>query len=383
MGTFLFHGKIWLGEDRFAQAIVIRGGRVAAVGEDERLRRTATGEEAIDCGGRTVIPGLNDACLSLKGLMSPEEPFPHRGRALRHSLREGLRRAALMGLTAVQLYDFGRTLPWSALPQLEKLCREERRLPRVRCYRPLERGGSLPKVPLKELGMPAKGALLCHGEERDSPQGLFALMDWAERRGEALRVAARTWETVELLLQKWETLPEKQALLRRMGMVGCPETRVDQLRRMGRLGLGVIYFPGELERDLTAAAGKPELAPENCCAFRTASALGARIAFGGGEGLTPFAGIQAAVTRAGTSPVTGREIPSGERLTVAQALEAYTVGSAWMEYGEDFYGALRPGYCADLLVLDRDIFTCPPGEIGGARPLLVMREGAVLYRSGM
>ena len=103
--------------------------------------------------------------------------------------------------------------------------------------------------------------------------------------------------------------------------------------------------------------------------FRTLKALGAHVAFGGLDSLTPFSGLQKAVLREGK-----------EALSVEDALTIWTCGGAWTGFQEDALGRLRQGYQADLAVLDRDIFTLPQTELHNVRPVLTMAAGRVLYR---
>ena len=68
----------------------------------------------------------------------------------------------------------------------------------------------------------------------------------------------------------------------------------------------------------------------------------------------PFPGLSAAISRQdmnGQPP--GGWIPS-ERLTFAQALDAYTRGAAYAGFAEDRIGALEPGKWADFILVDRD-----------------------------
>ncbi len=65
MDWFLFDAKIWLGKGRFCQAMIIRQGRIAAVGTRRELYHRAQGCSFLSCGGRTVLPGFSDACLCL------------------------------------------------------------------------------------------------------------------------------------------------------------------------------------------------------------------------------------------------------------------------------------------------------------------------------
>jgi predicted amidohydrolase YtcJ len=102
-------------------------------------------------------------------------------------------------------------------------------------------------------------------------------------------------------------------------------------------------------------------------AWKTQQNHGTRLAFGSDapvESPNPFWGLHAAVTRRRAD---GAPAPEGwypaERLTMRTALEAYTVGAAFAAGMEDRLGRLRPGYLADLIVLEQDPFTCPPDDL--------------------
>ena len=76
----------------------------------------------------------------------------------------------------------------------------------------------------------------------------------------------------------------------------------------------------------------------------------------------PLRGIHVAVNRALFGSDRAPFLP-GQRLALGTALAAYTAGSAYVNHLDDT-GRLRPGYRADMAVLDRDPFDAPPGEIG-------------------
>ena len=95
------------------------------------------------------------------------------------------------------------------------------------------------------------------------------------------------------------------------------------------------------------------------------------------EPITPFRGIYAAVTReneAGTQSY----FPE-EKLTIAQALYAYTQGSAYAEFSEPYKGTLASGMVADFIVLDRDLTTIPAHEILGTKVLRTVVAGHPTY----
>ena len=66
----------------------------------------------------------------------------------------------------------------------------------------------------------------------------------------------------------------------------------------------------------------------------------------------------------------------------ANALRAYTQGSAWFSHDDDKRGALEPGKFADLAVLTKDYMTVPVDQIGGLESLLTMVGGKIVYAAG-
>jgi predicted amidohydrolase YtcJ len=109
---------------------------------------------------------------------------------------------------------------------------------------------------------------------------------------------------------------------------------------------------------------------------------GATLAFGSDwpvAPLDPVVGIYAAVTR---RTIDGKN-PNGwipaERITVAQAVHAYTVGSAFAEHQEAVKGSIEPGKLGDLVVLSDDIFTIAPEAIEKTRVDLTIFDGRVIY----
>jgi predicted amidohydrolase YtcJ len=118
-------------------------------------------------------------------------------------------------------------------------------------------------------------------------------------------------------------------------------------------------------------------------AWRSFLDAGALVAFGSDapvETPNPFMGIHAAVTRQDAN-----DLPEGgwypeERISVEEAVRAYTESAARSApYLPHVTGTLTPGSVADLLVLDRDIFTIEPGEIKDTHPLVTMVGGVALY----
>ena len=97
--------------------------------------------------------------------------------------------------------------------------------------------------------------------------------------------------------------------------------------------------------------------------------------------LNPFEIIETAVTRQARRDEGPREpfLP-GERLTVEEAVLGYTAHAATACWRGDFTGRLLPGFSADLIVLDQDIFGCAPDEISATKVLLTLFKGSEVWR---
>lgn len=117
-------------------------------------------------------------------------------------------------------------------------------------------------------------------------------------------------------------------------------------------------------------------------AFRTFLDHGVRLAFGTDwevAPLDPLLTVYAAVTRA---TLDGKN-PNGwfpeQKLSVAEAIEAYTMGSAYAEFQEKEKGSITPGKLADMVLLSDDIFSIVPEKIREVRVLKTFVGGRLVF----
>jgi predicted amidohydrolase YtcJ len=117
-------------------------------------------------------------------------------------------------------------------------------------------------------------------------------------------------------------------------------------------------------------------------AFRSLLDAGATLAFGSDwpvAPLDPIQGIVAAVTR---RTLDGKH-PNGwipeQKITVQEAVRAYTAGSAYAEFAEHEKGAIAPGKLADVVLLSQDIFTVAPEDIEKTVVLLTVVNGRAVH----
>ncbi len=117
-------------------------------------------------------------------------------------------------------------------------------------------------------------------------------------------------------------------------------------------------------------------------AFRDLQDAGARMAFGSDwtvAPLDPLGGIYAAVTRRTIDGANPDGWVPQQKITVEEALAAYTVNNAHAAFLDDQLGTLEPGRFADLVVLSGDILTIDPLEIDSVRVDLTMVGGRVVF----
>ncbi len=157
----------------------------------------------------------------------------------------------------------------------------------------------------------------------------------------------------------------------------------DDFKRFGELGVIASVEPCHLLSDMRWAPAL--LGPARASggwAFRTLRKSGAILAFGTDypvELVNPFRGLYAAITRefeAGGPE--GGWVPA-EKLTLEEAIEGYTLGSAYAEFEEQRKGTLTPGKFADLIVLSQDITRVPARALLNTQVLLTMVGGKIVY----
>jgi predicted amidohydrolase YtcJ len=120
-------------------------------------------------------------------------------------------------------------------------------------------------------------------------------------------------------------------------------------------------------------------------AFRSLLDAGAVLAFGSDwfvAPMNPLEGIYAAVTR---RTLDGKN-PEGwvpqQKISVAEAVHAYTVGSAYASMEDGIKGSIEPGKLADIAVLSEDIFHIEPVEIEKAKVDFTIFDGRVIFERG-
>jgi len=160
-------------------------------------------------------------------------------------------------------------------------------------------------------------------------------------------------------------------------------TNAAQVARFRELNVIASMQPSHLLTDMhwvNARLGNTRSA--HAYAWAELANHGVRLAFGSDDPfgpLSPLLGLYAATTRKSEDGKT--EFHVEQRLTIDQAMAAYTTGSAFAEFTEKEKGMLTPGMLADFVVLDRDISAIPPEQILRARVLRTVVGGKTVFEA--
>lgn len=158
--------------------------------------------------------------------------------------------------------------------------------------------------------------------------------------------------------------------------------------RFGKLGVVASMqplhaYPDADTLDVWAKAIGPERAAR-AWVWKSIAEGGGRYCFGSDwpvVTLNPWEGVQTAVTRQTSEgkPV-GGFVPS-QRLSVAQAVNGYTLGAANAGHREKTEGSIEPGKAADLIIVSKNIFEIDPHRIGDTKVTTTIVGGKIVYEA--
>ena len=223
-----------------------------------------------------------------------------------------------------------------------------------------------------------------HGLAWTSREDMAAFCGLAAEHGVQVVTHAIGDEAISRVLDAYEAvIPAGQRNPLRHALIHCQITDRALCRRIKDLGVLVMAQPVFLDTDRTLVetlCGKA--LAETSYAFGSLLRAGVHLSYGTDcpvETCAPLWNLGAAVTRCGPDGMPAGGFVPAERVAVETAVDAYTLESAYAEFQEHRKGRLKPGYYADLTVLDRDIFTINPMEIRGVSPVLTMTGGRIVF----
>jgi predicted amidohydrolase YtcJ len=170
----------------------------------------------------------------------------------------------------------------------------------------------------------------------------------------------------------------------RNSLIHCQITDRPLLERIKKSDTLIAYQPIFLQCDMHAVESRcgKELSSTSY-AMKTAIDMGIHASYGTDspvEDCNPFPNIYVAVNRKDLKGKPDEGFYTQECVDVYEAIDAYTVESAYHEFQENIKGRIKPSYYADMIVLDRDIFTIDKMDIINVLPVMTIVDGKVVYK---
>lgn len=219
------------------------------------------------------------------------------------------------------------------------------------------------------------------------PEGIMLKrVEEADKRGLHVMIHAIGDEANYAILEIFRQVEEKNGPRdRRFRIEHAQHLRPSEIKRFGSQKVIASMQPYHCADDGRWCDKRigPERA-KGTYAFRSLLDAGAVLAFGSDwtvAPLNPMEGLKAAVTR---QTLDGKH-PDGwvpeQKISLEEAIRAFTVGSAYAEFQDQMKGSLAPGKLADLVLLDCDIFKTDPATLDKVKVALTVVDGRVVFEA--
>lgn len=212
----------------------------------------------------------------------------------------------------------------------------------------------------------------------------------AARRGWQLAAHCTGEASPDVLLDCYENIHAEMDLRDRRFLVTHANFQfADSLKRFQSMGIAADVQPAWLYKD--GASLRQTLGERRMQSFQPLkTCFDEGICIGGGSDhmvqldsfdstnpWNPWLGMWVAITR---HTERGKVDKPEQRLSREQAIRLYTINNAFLNFDERKKGSLEPGKLADLILIDRNVLTCPVDEIKNTKVLLTMVGGKIVWQ---
>lgn len=214
------------------------------------------------------------------------------------------------------------------------------------------------------------------------PEKMYEWISGADKAGLQVMVHAIGDRAIAMLLDIYERVEKEDgARDRRLRVEHTQHLRERDIPRFAQLDVIASMQPYHAIDDGRWAEQFIGKRIATTYAFRSLLDAKARLAFGSDWSVapaTPLEGIYAAVTRRTLDDKNPDGWVPAQKITVEEALRAYTLGGAYASFDESRKGAVAAGKLADLVLIDRNLFDIPPEQIREAKVLATVVGGKVV-----
>ena len=232
---------------------------------------------------------------------------------------------------------------------------------------------------------PYEGSDGVRGELQIAPDVLEQAVAELAAAGIQPHVHAIGDRATRVALDAFETALEKNGTSHRPMISHLSVIDPADQQRFGPLGAIAVFQPTWASNYPYMDMAKREIGPVRSRYIYPAGSVleaGGMLAYGSDWPVAtanPLLGLQVAVTRVNYEVPASAPLLPDEGISLAEAVKAHTINVAYATGNADVTGSLEPGKSADLIVLDKDIFSVPATEIGTAKVLLTVFEGQPVF----
>jgi hypothetical protein len=214
-------------------------------------------------------------------------------------------------------------------------------------------------------------------------ENLQKLVDAANRRGMLCGVHCAGGKAMDIVLDAYRKTDKVKPIKgRRFYLIHAYQPSEENFKTCRELGVlaasqpSFLYYLGDSYHENVGPERSEWLKPHRAW-------IDHGIVVGGGTDspvtpYPPFPSLWAAIAR--RTEVKGTQMGTEQCVTREEAIRMYTVNGAYLSFEESLKGSLEPGKLADMVILDRDILTCPEDEIRDTRVLRTFLGGKTVYR---
>lgn len=189
---------------------------------------------------------------------------------------------------------------------------------------------------------------------------------------------------MDVVLNAFEETNKKKPIKgRRFSIIHAYQPTEENFETCRRLGIVVasqpsfLYYLGDSYHENVGDDRSKWLKPHRAWIDK-----GIEVASGTDSPVTPyppFPSLWASIAR--KTEVLGTQMGTKQKVTRDEAIRMYTIKGAYYTFEEDIKGSIEPGKMADMIVLDRDILTCPEDEIKDTKTLKTILGGKTVYEA--
>ncbi len=189
---------------------------------------------------------------------------------------------------------------------------------------------------------------------------------------------------MDVVLNAFEETNKKKPIKgRRFSIIHAYQPTEENFETCRRLGIVVasqpsfLYYLGDSYHENVGDDRSKWLKPHRAWIDK-----GIEVASGTDSPVTPyppFPSLWASIAR--KTEVLGTQMGTKQKVTRDEAIRMYTIKGAYYTFEENIKGSIEPGKMADMIVLDKDILTCPEDEIKDTKTLKTILGGKTVYEA--